>query len=338
MSGVTAGPPGLLKAINARAVLEVVDRLGPVTRARVRRETGLSKTAVAQTMAELLDRGIVIEAGLDDGTGGPAAVLHRIDRGAAVGAAVDLRGDTVHAAIVDLGEGLLTQASGPSRGTAREVADGVRSVVTEAARAAGLDVDELDRVVIGVPGVVTPEGDIRFAPRLPEGGAGLAAELRARLPWTVDLENDTNLAAVAEQRHGAARGVRDFVLLFDGDDAGAGVVLDGRLHRGGRGSAGEIGLVPGGTAGEDPESRLVRLAAILGLVLDPDLVVLGGPVVAATDPGLPSRVERRLALEHPAAARPVAEGLLGADAVLLGAAEFARDLLREDAFSAAVGG
>lgn len=60
----------------------------------------------------------------------------------------------------------------------------------------------------------------------------------------VEYENDVNLAAVAEQRLGAARGHDDFVLLWNQEGLGASLVIGGRLHRGFTGGAGEVGFLP----------------------------------------------------------------------------------------------
>src|SRR5690606_29684347 len=75
----------------------------------------------------------------------------------------------------------------------------------------------------------------------------------------VVIENDVNLAAVAEHRDGAAVGVDDFVYVWFSRGIGVGVVLGGRLHRGVRGGAGEIGYlaVPGAAL---PEASVTRRA------------------------------------------------------------------------------
>jgi predicted NBD/HSP70 family sugar kinase len=110
------------------------------------------------------------------------------------------------------------------------------------------------RVVLGTPGLVDPAtGDIAFAWNLPRWQRGLLDALREDLHTPVVFENDVNLAAVAEAHVGAALGVPDFVLLWVGRGLGLAVVLDGRLHRGGTGAAGEIGYlpVPGATVPRD---------------------------------------------------------------------------------------
>ena len=101
------------------------------------------------------------------------------------------------------------------------------------------------RVVLGTPGLVDPNtGDIAFAWDLPRWHRGLLGALRADLSTPVVFGNDVNLAAVAEAHTGAAEGVDDFVLIWVGRGVGLATVIEGRLHHGSTGAAGEIGYLP----------------------------------------------------------------------------------------------
>ncbi|CAM5258086.1 ROK family transcriptional regulator OS=Streptomyces tendae OX=1932 GN=GUR47_09120 PE=3 SV=1 [Streptomyces tendae] len=113
-------------------------------------------------------------------------------------------------------------------------------------KAAGLDRSDVHRLVIGTPGAFDPgTGRLRYASHLPGWHSpALLEELAAALPMPVEYENDVNLAAVAEQRLGAAGGNEDFVLLWNQEGLGAALVLGGRLHRGWTGGAGEVGFLP----------------------------------------------------------------------------------------------
>ncbi|MEW2129964.1 ROK family protein, partial [Streptomyces sp. NPDC005435] len=104
----------------------------------------------------------------------------------------------------------------------------------------------LHTVGIGAPGLVDPAtGELRDSSGLPAWHRSLVAVLQERLPGArVTVENETNLAAVAEQREGAARDRDTFVLLWLGHGVGAAVVLDGTLRRGASGGTGEIGFLP----------------------------------------------------------------------------------------------
>ena len=95
-------------------------------------------------------------------------------------------------------------------------------------------------------------GTVFAAPAIPgwgEGGFPLAQFLEYALDLSVKLENDADATALAEWRFGAGRGVQTMAFLTIGTGIGAGLILDGRLHRGALGAGGEVGhlcVEPGG--------------------------------------------------------------------------------------------
>lgn len=96
--------------------------------------------------------------------------------------------------------------------------------------------------VVGVPGIVTADGGIRDDLG-PDGGAFRAA-LSTALDCPVRIENDVNLAALAELTAGEGAVLASFALLLLDDGLGAGIVIDGALHRGFSGVAGEVMYLP----------------------------------------------------------------------------------------------
>jgi predicted NBD/HSP70 family sugar kinase len=121
----------------------------------------------------------------------------------------------------------------------------VHNAVVQAASSAGAQLESVRRVVLGTPGLVDPNtGDITFAFNLPRWHRGLLAALREDLDTPVVFENDVNLAAVAEAQSGAAQGMTDFVLVWVDAGVGLAIMLNGRLHHGSTGAAGEIGYLP----------------------------------------------------------------------------------------------
>ncbi|MFI6479256.1 ROK family protein [Nonomuraea sp. NPDC050663] len=363
-----AGPQALLWSINARAVLEAVDALGPTGRPELVKETGLSKTTVAQALQELTARGVVREAGLDTERRGPAATLYGTDPGSGYAVGIDVDMERVAAVLVDLAGAEVARVCRPTIGAEQGVAQAVAGVAVEVAgpRAVG-------QVVVGVPALVARDRrGIRASRGLP-GAAHLGDELHELLPYPVLLENDVNLAAVAEQRRGAGRGVDDFVLLRVGSGLGAGVVIGGRLHRGFAGGAGEVGFLPhpatalGGevlgarqigqvareqgvegspaelfaraAAGEASalavaEATARRLAHVIGaiaLVIEPELFVVGGSGTEV----LLEPVRRHLAADAPELVASVTGSGVPGDAVLQGAALVAHEHVRERVFTEA---
>ena len=99
--------------------------------------------------------------------------------------------------------------------------------------------------MIGSPGVVDPRtGDPRLAVNLPAWHEGALDALKSAWHKPVVIENDVNLAAMAERADGAAAGADDFVLVWLGVGLGLATILGGQLHRGTAGAAGEIGYLP----------------------------------------------------------------------------------------------
>src|SRR4051794_4640277 len=153
-----AGPPGLLRALNARAVLETIAAHGPITRTDVAAATQLSKPTVAACVAALLDRGAVREDGAVSGRKGPAATLYRIDGAAVWAIGVDIGHDRVRAAIVDATGEQRSHIDVAVRRTRGALTRQVRELCERLTAAAGIGLHDVDHVVVGVPGAVGPDG------------------------------------------------------------------------------------------------------------------------------------------------------------------------------------
>jgi len=238
------GTPSLLRAINDRAALELLLERGPLTRAQLGEMTGLSKVTASQLVERLEERRLVARVGELAGGRGPNAQLYAVVPSSAYVVGVEVGPRQVVAASADITGAVTGRVEVTTHG-ADDPVGAVHSAVIEAASHAQAPWERVRRIVLGTPGLVDPAtGDIAFAFDLPHWHHGLLAALRADLNRPVTFENDVNLAAVAEARVGAARGIDDFVLVWIGRGVGLAVVLGGRLHRGAAGAAGEIGYLP----------------------------------------------------------------------------------------------
>ncbi|MEV0205605.1 MULTISPECIES: ROK family transcriptional regulator [unclassified Streptomyces] len=244
----TPGTPRVLRAMNDRAALDLLLEHGPLSRTRIGKLTGLSKPTASQLLARLEAAGLVLATGTTEGRPGPNAQLYEVNPAAAYAAGLDVTPERIIAAVADItgrtvgSYELATPGRRPAHPVVRQVTDALDGAV----KAAGLARADVHRLVIGTPGAFDPNtGRLRYASHLPGWHApNLLDDLAAALPVPVEYENDVNLAAVAEQRLGAARGHEDFVLLWNEGGLGAALVLGGRLHRGWTGGAGEVGFLP----------------------------------------------------------------------------------------------
>ncbi len=312
-------PQALSTAIrerNVRSVLEALRERRPASRADIALMTGLSKPTVGGALRSFESAGLVREYGRTTGRRGPAASLYDLVPDAVLVLGIDVGARYVRALLCDLDGEPVEDVTLP---LARPHADDVLESVREIAQRAGAMVDRIELAVVGSPGVVDPAtGRISAAPNI-EGWDGVLAEhvLADALGLPVSVENDVNLAALGEQRGGAGRGVESFAYLNVGSGLGAGIILHGRLHRGARGAAGEVGFLP---VGDDPfaatrrehegamEARLsshaiVELAERLAPTTTSRLAAPVPPACALTPRARPPRLGRAAARRCPASPR-----------------------------------
>ena len=238
------GTPSLLRVLNDRAALDLLLGGEMLTRSQISEYTGVSKVTVSQMLARLEERGLVAIAGEQAGGRGPNAALYSVVPSSAYVAGLYVDFDLVSAAVADVTGRRVAEVSGNPNGTSNPV-ELVRGTIEQACASAGVEVTRLSALVIGSPGVVDPRtGDPRLAVNLPAWHEGALDALTDAWHKPVVIENDVNLAAMAERADGAAVDADDFVLVWLGVGLGLATILGGRLHRGTAGAAGEIGYLP----------------------------------------------------------------------------------------------
>jgi predicted NBD/HSP70 family sugar kinase len=238
------GTPSLLRELNDRAALDLLLGGEMLTRSQISEYTGVSKVTVSQMLTRLEERGLVTVAGEQAGGRGPNAALYSVVPSSAYVAGLYVESDLVSAAVADVTGRWVAEVSGNPNGTDDPV-ELVRGTIERACARAGIEVTRLSALVIGSPGVVDPRtGDPQLAVNLPAWHEGALDALKSAWHTPVVIENDVNLAAMAEQADGAAAGADDFVLAWLGVGLGLATMLGGRLHRGTTGAAGEIGYLP----------------------------------------------------------------------------------------------
>jgi predicted NBD/HSP70 family sugar kinase len=243
--------PPLLKRLNEEAVLETIRAGKPISRAEISRRAGISKPTVSLALQALLDAGLVREAA--EGPRGPrygATYFEPVDEAALV-LGVDVGARFLRGALCDLSGTIRARRDDAlPRADADEVLPAIVRMRDRLVAAAALPAERIDAVVVGVPGVVEPDGGaVRLAANV-HGleGRHFAAELAALVGHAVTVENDVNLAALGEGRDGVARGAANFFVLSIGTGLGGGLVLRGELQRGQHGAAGEMDFVRAGVA------------------------------------------------------------------------------------------
>lgn len=244
-AGGRPATPATARAINDRLAVEQLLTRGPLTAAELKTLTGLSRPTISELLARLQAAGVVVAAGAADVVRrGPNARLYRLVAAGTLVAGLDVRADSVRLELADVTG---TVVGSVALEVSRDPAD-VGALAATLAGEMTRSGQPLHTIAVGAPGLVDPAtGQLRESPGVPRWHAALIDALRQRLDVPVLVENEVNLAALAELRQGAGRDRDTFVLIWLGHGVGAGVVLDGRLRRGASGGTGEIGFlaVPG---------------------------------------------------------------------------------------------
>ena len=245
---VQGGSAGHLRRQNLDRVLSaVIDGSSPFTRAELIEATGLSAPTVGSLVMDLIRSGVVRDLGAGPSRGGRRPAFMEFNARHGCIGAIDLGPTRTRLAVADLrGEPLAHDViATPSRMAPEtllsRLADALRGLMKEA----GLAHDRLIAVGAGAPGAVEfDKGIVSEAPNLRNWSRVPMREILERsLGVPAIVENDVNLAILGERWRGTAKGHQNCVYITVGTGIGAGIIVDGVLHRGHHFMAGEIAFM-----------------------------------------------------------------------------------------------
>ncbi|MFD1148518.1 ROK family transcriptional regulator [Saccharothrix hoggarensis] len=240
-----------LRRQNRSTLLSTLFFDGPLSRHELSRLSGLSAATVSNVTGELVDDGLVVEAGSVDSDGGRPRVLLRVNPAFGHVVGVDVGETGIKVELFDLSLAQLAafdHALSPS--SPADVAALIASSVRDVVAAAGVPGSTVLGVGIGVPGTVeqvpTVDGTghaVVHAPTIGWDGVPLTELITSASgdAWPLYVENGAKTQGQAEMWFGAGRGARHVVVALIGSGVGAAVVTDGGVYRGATSSAGEWG-------------------------------------------------------------------------------------------------
>ena len=271
MTTVDPGTPTWMRTHNDRTAFRLLLEHGPLSRTNLGKLSGLSKPTAGQMILRLERVGLIEPVGEVAASRGPNAVVYGVRRDVMTGVAVSILADTIEAVLTDPIDSDRPVVVIPLAGAERSPENDVSAAIDAACAAAGIARSSVSVVAIGVQAAVDVAADeLSFTDTLPGWPRqGARARIEAATGMTVVLDNDVNLAAVAERALGSVRDATSFAYLWIGDGLGVGLDIGGSIERGASGGAGEIGYleVPRSAAALDPDAADVT-----------DL--LGGPAIA----------------------------------------------------------
>lgn len=255
MSRWSAGSQSALREANTAKIVEAVSRFGGLTQVELTEATGLSAATVSAIVKELSASGVV-ETRPTSRSGRRAQMVTMARRaGLVVAVGIGLRSMRVR--IADAAHDVVAERAMPlpAEHAIDTVLDRAALLIVDMLELVGADTDELVGVCLSLPAPIDPATGMTAIRGILRGwdDSPIAEPMSRRLGCPVLVENDANLAAIAEAARGAARGVTDSVAIRASFGASAGIIIGGRLHTGYAGTAGEIGHVQ-----VDPQGAICR--------------------------------------------------------------------------------
>src|SRR3954453_16750883 len=246
MEGLATGSLASLRERNRRSLISSLSERGMASRADLARSTELSRSTVSSLVAEMQATGLVEERHAS-ASGGRPGVLLALSRGAGVVLSADFGHHRLRVAVFDLAHTVLADAVHDV--DIDESADAAMGTAVAAIHdtmdRAGASMDEVVGVGMGPPGPISRDtGTLGSSTILPAWvGVPVAAVMSERPGGRVDVDNDGNRGVLGAATFGARRGCTEAAYLKISSGIGAGLYMDGRIFRGGNGTAGEIGHV-----------------------------------------------------------------------------------------------
>jgi predicted NBD/HSP70 family sugar kinase len=307
-----------MRAQNERLVLSLVRRHGALAKSEIARMTGLSAQTVSVIMRHLEADRLLRRGVPQRGRVGQPMVPLSLDPDGAffVGVKVGRRSSDI--VLVDFVGGIrrragLTYGFPTPAATVAWVLDEVAACEAtlgdQAGRIAGVGVALPFELWSWADEIGAPKDEMEAWKR-----ADLRAELAARLPYPVYLQNDATAACGAELAFGHHAGLMDFIYFYIGAFIGGGLVLSGGLFAGRTGNAAALGSMPV-PDGSGRSAQLIDLASLV--LLERRLRAAGVPLEALYDPTSDwAGFEAHLDLWIETAARGIAHAIAAASAII----------------------
>jgi len=229
------------------AILELIRRNGPITRADISKATDLNIVTVSNYINSYIDKRLVSEGGMEASTGGRKPTI------------VKLNDDSVHAIGIDLGHmdsqgatmiGIVTDLAGKVitrikkvriKDSMDRVIENSLELIDELSKKKGVDKNKIKGVGIGIGGVIDEHlGTVRDSTKngIRTSYVSMKGVIEQRFGFPSFIGNDATFAAFGEKMHALPMDIQDAIYMYS--DVGSGIIIKGNMYCGASGSAGEV--------------------------------------------------------------------------------------------------
>lgn len=275
----------IMHKINRSLVLSSLRKNPSLTRAKLSGYTGLTRSAISYLTDELIRNEFIHEVGFEESSGGRRGIKLELNPDGACAIAVKINASSVQCALANLLGEVLLHRLVPLNST-REAY--VLNICDDLIRAA-FQKNGGRRPVLGIGAVVTgvigAAGKVIYSKFMNWKDVDFRADWEQKYGVKVSVDNEVNLATLGENHYGSFGHDSNFIYIEIGHGLGAGIVIDGKLYRGSRGYAGEVGFM---TILHDKHDEIVSTKSWQSLVGISSFVSIARRQIAA---GAPSSLD-----------------------------------------------
>ncbi|ADL69128.1 sugar kinase [Thermoanaerobacterium thermosaccharolyticum] len=239
MTQYRKGTNYLIKNINTANVLDVIKKMQPISRIKISKVLNMSKSTVSGIVDELIKEGLVSEEGYGKTTSaGRKPIELTFNPNAKFSIGIDIESTNTIGVLTNLEGKIIKKIKRPT-GVKDEAFDNAVDIIREL-----LDCQkEITGIGVGAPGITNIEKGTVYAPGLSWVDFNLLPKLKEVFDYDIFIDNSVNYAALGERWIGSCKDVNNFVLVTIGNGIGSGIYINGKLVRGHKYSAGEVGYM-----------------------------------------------------------------------------------------------
>lgn len=224
------------------AILETVKRSGPISKADVSKITKLNIVTVSNYVNDFVEKGLIIEKGLDVSSGGRRPTMIELNPKAYYVIGIDLSINKIIGVITDLDAKVIAKEKAPRpKDNAEAVINTIVDIIGKLIKVPGVDSKKIHGICVGASGVIDREaGTVRCTEGIASIYVPINTLLEQKFGIPVFIEHDATAAAYGEWSIGLGSETRVMLYMYSG--VGCGIIINGEIYRGVSGTAGEVSL------------------------------------------------------------------------------------------------